>query len=117
MRLHAVILAGGRGERFWPLSRRSRPKQFLSLLGERPMLADTLERLRGLVDPRDVWILTSRDLVKTAKSIAPEVPKAQVIGEPAGRNTAPAMAVSSGPVGNPAAPLAGLPSGHPVGTP
>ena len=76
------------------------------------MLADTLERLRGLVDPRDVWILTSRDLVKTAKSIAPEVPKAQVIGEPAGRNTAPAMAVASWLIENRADAVAVLPSDH-----
>src|SRR6266850_823142 len=95
MRLHAVILAGGRGERFWPLSRRARPKQFLPLLGDRPMLAHTLERLQGLVDPRDLWIVTSRDLKSQAEAIAREVPKRQVIGEPVGRNTAPAMALAS----------------------
>jgi len=95
MRLHAVILAGGRGERFWPLSRRARPKQFLPLLGDRPMLAHTLERIQGLVDPRDLWIVTSRDLKSQAESIAPQVPKRQVIGEPVGRNTAPAMALAS----------------------
>src|SRR6266850_1056173 len=66
MRLHAVILAGGRGERFWPLSRRSRPKQFLPLLDDRPMLAHTLERVRGLVDPGDVWIITAQDLERDA---------------------------------------------------
>jgi mannose-1-phosphate guanylyltransferase len=49
MRLHPVILAGGRGERFWPLSRRARPKQLLPLLSERPMIADTLARLAPLV--------------------------------------------------------------------
>ncbi len=95
MRLHAVILAGGRGERFWPLSRRSRPKQFLPLLGDRPMLADTLERLSGLVEPRDVWIITARDLKREAESLTPGVPPAQVIGEPVGRNTAPAIALAS----------------------
>ncbi len=59
------------------------------------MLAHTLERVRGLVDPRDAWIVTSRDLKAEAESIAPEVPPAQVIGEPVGRNTAPAMALAS----------------------
>src|SRR5258707_1131197 len=67
MRLHAVILAGGRGERFWPLSRRSRPKQFLPLLGDGSMLGHTLERLRGLVEPRHPWIVTARDLKKEAE--------------------------------------------------
>ena len=95
MRLHAVILAGGRGERFWPLSRRSRPKQFLPLLDDRPMLAHTLERIRGLVDPRDVWIITAQDLKREAESLAPGVPSAQVIGEPVGKNTAPAIALAA----------------------
>ena len=95
MRIHAVILAGGRGERFWPLSRRSRPKQFLPLLGDRSMLRHTLDRTRGLVEPRDQWIITALDLRKEAESHAPDVPPAQIIGEPVGRNTAPAIALAS----------------------
>jgi mannose-1-phosphate guanylyltransferase len=91
VRLIAVILAGGRGERFWPLSRRSRPKQFLPLLGDRSMLATTLDRLDGLVDPGDRWIVTARDLEKEARRHAPGVPAAHVIGEPVGKNTAPAI--------------------------
>ena len=95
MRLFAVILAGGRGERFWPLSRRSKPKQFLPLLGGRSMLTETLERMRGLAEPRDAWIITARDLKREAESLAPGVPAAQVIGEPVGKNTAPAIAIAS----------------------
>jgi mannose-1-phosphate guanylyltransferase len=95
MRLHAVILAGGRGERFWPLSRRSRPKQFLPLLGEGSMLGHTLDRLQGLVEPRHQWIVTARDLKKEAEQLAPGVPAAQVIGEPVGKNTAPAIGLLS----------------------
>jgi mannose-1-phosphate guanylyltransferase len=95
MRLHAVILAGGRGERFWPLSRRSRPKQFLPLLDDRSMLTHTLERVRDVVDPRDIWIITARDLKREAESLAPEVSPAQVIGEPMGKNTAPAIALAA----------------------
>jgi mannose-1-phosphate guanylyltransferase len=91
VRIIAVILAGGRGERFWPLSRRSRPKQFLPLLGDRSMLAETLERLNGLVDPRDRWIVTARDLEKEAKLHAAGLPASHVIGEPVGKNTAPAI--------------------------
>ena len=95
MRVHAVILAGGRGERFWPLSRRARPKQLLPLLSGKPMIADTIERLRGLVEPRNVWIITSRDLLALIRDAAPEVPADQVIGEPVGKNTAPAVSLAA----------------------
>jgi mannose-1-phosphate guanylyltransferase/mannose-6-phosphate isomerase len=59
------------------------------------MLAHTLERIRGLVDPRDVWIITAQDLKREAESLAPGVPSTQVIGEPVGKNTAPAIAVAA----------------------
>ena len=95
MRVHAVILAGGRGERFWPLSRRARPKQLLPLLSDRPMIADTIKRLHGLVEPRDVWIVTSRDLLTSIRDAVPEVPADHVIGEPMGKNTAPAVALAA----------------------
>jgi len=93
MRLYPVILAGGRGERFWPLSRRARPKQLLPLLSERSMLADTLARLD--VPPSDAWILTARDLAPAVRAAVPEVPELQVVGEPVGKNTAPAIALAS----------------------
>jgi mannose-1-phosphate guanylyltransferase/mannose-6-phosphate isomerase len=95
MRLHPVILAGGRGERFWPLSRRSRPKQLLPLLSERPMLADTLARLEGLALPADTFIVTARDLVGAMREAAPSVPHHHIVGEPVGRNTAPAVALAA----------------------
>ena len=95
MRLHPVILAGGRGERFWPLSRRRRPKQLLPLLSERPMLADTLDRLAPLASPSAAWILTARDLAPAVRRVVPDVPARQVIGEPQGKNTAPAIALAS----------------------
>ncbi len=95
MRLCAVILAGGRGERFWPLSRRSRPKQLLPLLGERPMLALTIDRLQGLIAREDVWIFTARDLAPQVLEAAPGIPTAQVISEPFGKNTAPAIALAA----------------------
>ena len=95
MRFHPVILAGGRGERFWPLSRRARPKQLLPLLSDRPMVADTLERLRGLADPKDAWIITSRDLRAAVRAAVPSVPRERIIGEPVGKNTAPAIALAA----------------------
>lgn len=95
MRLYPVILAGGRGERFWPLSRRARPKQLLPLLSERSMLADTLARLEPLAPASSAWILTARDLAPAVRSAVPEVPELQVVGEPTGKNTAPAIALAS----------------------
>jgi mannose-1-phosphate guanylyltransferase len=94
MRVVPVVLAGGRGERFWPLSRRRRPKQLLPLLSERSMLADTLARLEGLAAPRDGWVITARDLLGAVREAAPDVPHAHVVGEPAGKNTAPAIALA-----------------------
>jgi mannose-1-phosphate guanylyltransferase len=95
MRLHPVVLAGGRGERFWPLSRRVRPKQLLPLLSGRPMIADTIERLRGAARPEDTFVLTARDLVDAVREAAPMVPAHHVVGEPVGRNTAPAVALAA----------------------
>ena len=95
MRLHPVILAGGRGERFWPLSRRRRPKQLLPLLSARSMLADTVDRLAGVARPEDTFVLTARDLVSAVRESAPSVPAHHVVGEPVGKNTAPAVALAA----------------------
>jgi mannose-1-phosphate guanylyltransferase len=94
MRVVPVILAGGRGERFWPLSRRRRPKQLLPLLSERSMLADTLARLDGLAAPGDAWVITARDLHGAVREALPRLPHAHVVGEPQGKNTAPAVALA-----------------------
>jgi mannose-1-phosphate guanylyltransferase len=95
MRLIPVILAGGRGERFWPLSRRARPKQLLPLLSDRALLADTLERLSGLAGPESAWVLTAQDLVAAVRGALPAVPATQVVGEPIGKNTAPAIGLAA----------------------
>lgn len=92
---YAVILAGGRGERFWPLSTAARPKQLLSLVGDRPMLAQAVERLRGLIPPERVFVITNIDLVDATRAAAPELPADNVIGEPIGRDTAPAVGVAA----------------------
>jgi len=95
MRLHPVILAGGRGERFWPLSRRNRPKQLLPLLSDHSMLSDTVDRLAGLARPRDMFVITASDLVGAVREAAPQIPHHHVVGEPVGRNTAPAIALAA----------------------
>jgi len=89
--LQALILAGGSGTRFWPLSRNARPKQLLALESERSLLQETVDRLRPLVGPESVWISTTRALAAEVRRQLPEVPAAQVLAEPVGRNTAPAI--------------------------
>ena len=91
----AVILAGGRGERFWPLSRAARPKQLLALVGNKTLLAQAVERLNGLVPPERVLVITNADLVEASRQAAPEVPPENIIGEPVGRDTAPAVALAA----------------------
>src|SRR5207342_824210 len=89
----ALILAGGRGERFWPWSTPARPKQLLPLAsGGRTLLAATVDRALTLVPRERIVVLTARDLVP---AIQREAPGTRVIGEPVGRNTAPAIAVAA----------------------
>lgn len=118
MRLHPVILAGGRGERFWPLSRRRRPKQLLPLLSDRPMLADTLDRLAGAALPSDTFVITAGDLAGAVREAAPALPHHHVLGEPMGKNTAPAVALAAWWLRNAGedAVVAVLPSDHRIET-
>ena len=93
---YAVILAGGRGERFWPLSTASRPKQFISLFGGRPLIALALERLEGVVPPERTLIITADDLIEATAAVARQLPPENLIGEPCGRDTAAACALACG---------------------
>lgn len=93
---YAVILAGGSGERFWPLSTKSRPKQFISLFGGRPLLSLAVERLHGLIPADRIFIITSERLVEDTAEAAWNVPRANIVGEPCKRDTAPAIAVACG---------------------
>jgi len=87
----ALVLAGGSGTRFWPASRRARPKQLLALEGERSLLQATLERLRPLVPPERTWVATTPELAKAVAGQLPELPGGHVLVEPAQRNTGPAI--------------------------
>lgn len=97
--VYAVILAGGSGTRFWPLSRETRPKQMLQIVGEDTLLRQTIKRTDGLVPPENIWIVTTEDKAQDIKfhieplgSIAKGV---QFIKEPIGRNTAPAIGLAA----------------------
>ena len=115
----ALILAGGSGTRFWPASRRGRPKQLLALEGRRSLLAETVARLAPLVEPERIWISTTRELAPAIAAELPEVAAERIVVEPAGRNTAPAIGWSLAHM--PAAARAGvvavLPSDHRIGDP
>lgn len=88
----AAILAGGSGTRFWPLSTPARPKQLLPLTGDRPLLAQAVSRLHGLVPPDRILILTGPTLVEPIATTVPDVPRANIFAEPRPASTAPALA-------------------------
>jgi mannose-1-phosphate guanylyltransferase len=115
--LQALVLAGGSGTRFWPLSRRTNPKQLLALEGGQTLLQRTVARLSPLVAPADVWVCTTAALADAVAAQLPGVPRAQVLAEPEGRNTAPAIAwaVASMPAARRAEPVVVLPADHRIG--
>jgi len=94
--LYALILAGGSGERFWPLSRRSRPKQLLRLVAEQTLLEQAVTRLEGLVPPERLLILTNVDQEAAVRELLPKLPKENIVAEPAKRDTAAAVALGAG---------------------
>lgn len=92
--VYAVILAGGRGTRFWPLSRRTHPRQLQQLFGEGTLLENTIDRVRSLVPPSRTYVMTSKLLRDAVYSTLPHVPRSQVIAEPVGRNTTPTIGLA-----------------------
>jgi mannose-1-phosphate guanylyltransferase len=93
--LHALIMAGGGGTRFWPRSRQSKPKQFLALTGARTLLQQTVERIEALVPPKRTWVITAQAHVEETARQLPQLPRERIIGEPCGRDTAPCIAVGA----------------------
>jgi mannose-1-phosphate guanylyltransferase len=92
---YPVILAGGRGTRFWPLSRKHRAKQLLALDGKQTMIQQTVARLRPLAPASRFWIITNDDLRPAILRQLPSLPARQIIAEPVGRNTAPAIGLAA----------------------
>ena len=114
---YPVILAGGRGTRFWPLSRKKRAKQLLALDGKQTMIQQTVARLLPLASPKKFWIISNEDLRTAITKQLPKLPKAQVLAEPVGRNTAPAIGLAAFLLlrENPEAVLGLFPSDHVIG--
>lgn len=93
---HLVIMAGGVGSRFWPMSTTERPKQFIDVLGiGRSLLQLTYDRFKGICQPENIWVVTNQMYVETVREQLPEIPEGNVLGEPCRRNTAPCIAYVS----------------------
>src|SRR5437868_10336032 len=94
--IYALILAGGSGERFWPLSRRSRPKQLLKLVSKNALLEDTVARLEGWLPRERILVLTNVEQEKSVRDLLKDFPKENIVAEPAKRDTAAAIALGVG---------------------
>jgi len=95
MKVYPVIMAGGSGTRFWPLSRSKRPKQFLALATERPLIVETFRRMKGLAAPKDTFVVCGKAHEKSVRTLLKALPRGNVIVEPAARNTAPAIGLAT----------------------
>ncbi len=93
--LHAVVMAGGSGTRFWPKSRRNRPKQLLKLTGDATMLQQTVARIAPMAPPGRVWIVTGTDQAEAVRAQLPDVPRANVVAEPCPRDTAACVGLAA----------------------
>lgn len=116
---YGLILAGGRGTRFWPRSRRKHSKQVLRFLGDRSLIQQTVDRLSPVIPPKNQWILTNDHLRGEIIRQLPEVPKNQILAEPAQRNTAPAIGLAAHILQSidPDAVMAVFPSDHVIAKP
>lgn len=114
----AVILAGGSGERFWPLSTPERPKQFLSVFGGESLIRQSVSRLGGLAGPEDTFVVTSHALAAATVAELPELDRSHVVGETMRRDTGPAVALGVGIAAPKGDPVVGFfPSDHLIGSP
>jgi len=117
--LRAVILAGGRGTRFWPLGRAKRPKQFLPIAGPRSLVEETVRRIRPLIPGRRVLFVADAGQTRSLRNVFPKMPASSFLVEPLARNTAPSLMLATARVwlDDPAAVLAVLPADHVIRAP
>lgn len=114
MDLRAVIIAGGVGARFWPLSRKGKPKQFLPIISEKTMIEETLNRILPLFSPDQIYTIANLEQTQTIKKLLPNLQEENLLVEPQGKNTAPSLMMATAWIylQNPKAVLAALPSDH-----
>jgi mannose-1-phosphate guanylyltransferase len=93
--MFAIVMAGGAGTRLWPLSRRRSPKQLLALTGDTSLLQQTVQRLSGLLQPADIYVITSQAHVRATRDQLPQLPEDNVLGEPLARSTAVAAGLAA----------------------
>src|SRR5947208_10337523 len=112
--LHAVIMAGGGGTRFWPRSRQRRPKQFLTLAGDRTLLQQALDRIEVPVPPEHTWVITAGAHRDEAAKQLPGLAGNHIIGEPCGRDTAACIGLGAALIArqDPAAVMLVMPADH-----
>lgn len=117
--LHAVIMAGGSGTRFWPASRKLVPKQLLALSGDRTMIQSTVDRLGDLVPPERQLIVTNKILTDAVAAQLPDIPAANVVGEPCKRDTAPCVGLAAAMIHrvDPEGTMVVMPSDHVIASP
>ncbi len=116
---YGLILAGGRGTRFWPRSRRASAKQVLTFFGSRSLIQQTVDRLAPIIPPERIWVLTNNHLRDSIVKQLPEVPARQILAEPAQRNTAPAIGLAAHILESidPGAVMGVFPADHVIGKP
>jgi mannose-1-phosphate guanylyltransferase len=112
--LHAMIMAGGGGTRFWPRSRQQRPKQFLKLTGDRTLIQMALDRIEGPVPPECTWVITGDAYRSEASKQLPSLPADRIIGEPCGRDTAACIGLGAALIArqDPSAVMIVMPADH-----
>lgn len=114
MDLRVVIMAGGKGTRFWPLSRKKKPKQFLPIISDKTMIEETIHRLLPAVPYSSIYTIANPEQTQIIKNLLPELPEDNLLIEPQGKNTAPSLilATASLLLQNPEAVVAALPADH-----
>ena len=93
--LYAVIMAGGRGTRFWPLSREQRPKQLLPITGSDPLIRITVDRILPIIPPEKILVVTGASHFEEVQTLLPDLPPENILAEPEGRNTAACIGLAA----------------------
>ena len=118
-RVCAVIMAGGSGTRFWPLSRTSRPKQFLPIASDKTMIEETVGRLRPLLPPEEIYTISNKAQAAAIRKILPDLPRENILVEPQARNTAASLILATARAyhRNPKSVVLALPADHLIAKP
>lgn len=116
MDIRAIIMAGGSGTRFWPLSRKKRPKQFLPIISEQTMIEETIQRLSHLLPPSRIYTVADAGQTKVIRSLLSQLPEENLLIEPQRKNTAPSLMLATAVVflQNPEAIVIALPADHQI---